>query len=155
MQPPRTAEVVNAEAVYGTVLISSLLYVFSLKFSAWDTLATTVEAVIVFFIAHVYAEIIANQTGTLSTAVHDALVRSRGLLLAAVVPLTIMLLAALGIVSKDRAVTSAVWASAVILGILGWFAVAPRSTKWWIRAIAALSTAGLGLVLVALKALTH
>jgi hypothetical protein len=156
MRRSRISTIVNGEAVYGTVLVAGLIYAFSMyDKETWQIFSTTLGTVLVFWIAHVYAEIVANREVAFSRAVHDALERSAGLLWAMIVPLGVMLLAALGALPDAVAVPIALWSAVVILGVLGWFAVASRSDKWWTRILGALLTAGLGLALIALKALIH
>jgi hypothetical protein len=152
----RIAEIVNGEAVYGTVLVAGLIYAFSLYGKeTWALFTTTLGTVVVFWIGHVYAEIVANRTATFRVAVREAFGRSAGLLWAMIVPLGVMLLAAFGALPDSAAVTIALWAAVVILGILGWFAVAARRKEWWARLFGALLTAALGFAIIALKALIH
>ena len=116
--------------------------------------------VIIFFAAHVYAGTLGRLAATngesgvraslAATARH-----SSGMLIASVPALIILLLGATRAIDDSAAMWSALIADAVVLGALGWMAVARWSTHWLPRILSALTTAAFGGVLVLLKAIIH
>ncbi len=148
--------VITGEAVYGTVLVAGLIYAFSnYKTDAWPIFYTTLGTVVVFWIAHVYAEIVANNISGAGHAVGEALHRSVGLLWAMILPLGLLLLGVFGLVPDNLAVNLALWASVLTLTVLGYLAVGERSTRFWARMLGAVATGALGGALILLKAFVH
>ncbi|KQZ05809.1 hypothetical protein [Microbacterium sp. Root53] len=153
---PWVSRALNAEAVYGTVLTAGLISAFSLYNPGLPTLiARTVGTVLVFWGAHVYAEIVGNRDLTWREAVREALQRSAGLLWALIVPVGCLAVAAALQLSLGTAVDIALWGAVVTLALLGWWAARQRRTSTLIKVLTASGTAGLGLALIALKALVH
>ena len=84
---PWVLRALNAEAVYGTVLTAGLISAFSLYNPGLPVLiAQTVGTVLVFWRAHVYAEIVGNWEISWREGVREALQRSAGLLWALLSP---------------------------------------------------------------------
>lgn len=159
---PAVARVMQSEeAIYGLILVSGMIVVSnSLVGTSANALLTVVVTVIVFFIAHVYAGSLARLAATDGAAGFFPSVRasarhSVGMLVAAVPPLVILLLGTTRVFPDDTAIWTALIVDTVLLGILGWFAVARWTKHVWPRFASALITATFGLVLVALKAFIH
>lgn len=153
---PWVSRALNAEAVYGTVLTAGLISAFSLYDPELLTLiARTVGTVVVFWGAHVYAEIVGNRDLSWRAAAREAMQRSAGLLWALIVPVVCLGVAAALQLSVDAAVDVALWGAVVTLALLGWWAARQRHASALGKVVTSLGTAGLGLALIALKALVH
>ena len=159
---PRVARLLTSEeSVYGLILVSGMIVVSgSAVGTSINALVTVGVTVIVFYLAHVYAGTLGRLAATdghagLRSSIVAAARHSRGMLVASVAPLIILLLGTTDLIDDGAAIWSALIVNTVILGVLGWIAVARWSTQWWPRLLSALITAGFGLVLIALKALIH
>ena len=153
---PWVSRALNAEAVYGTVLTAGLISAFSLYNPGLPALiARTVGTVLVFWGAHVYAEIVGNREMSWREAVREALQRSAGLLWALIVPVACLSVAALLGWPVDAAVDLSLWAAVVTLAVLGWWAARQRQAGLLAKLATGAGTAGMGLALIALKALVH
>lgn len=153
---PWVSRALNAEAVYGTVLTAGLISAFSLYDPGLLTLIVrTVGTVVVFWGAHVYAEIVGNRDLSWRAAVREALQRSAGLLWALIVPVSCLAVAAALQLPLETAVDIALWGAVVTLAVLGWWAARQRHAAPLAKVLTAAGTAGLGLALIALKALVH
>lgn len=153
---PWVSRAMNAEAVYGTVLTAGLISAFSLYNPGLPVLiARTIGTVLVFWGAHVYAEIVGNRAMSWREAVREGLQRSAGLLWALIVPVACLTAAALLGLSMDAAVDISLWGGVVTLAILGWWASRQRNDPALVKVVTAAATAGMGLALIALKALVH
>jgi hypothetical protein len=159
---PRVGRIITSEeAIYGLILVSGMIVATaSAGGTSLDAFITVVVTVIIFFAAHVYAGTLGRLAATngesgvraslAATARH-----SSGMLIASVPALIILLLGATRAIDDSAAMWSALIADAVVLGALGWMAVARWSTHWLPRILSALTTAAFGGVLVLLKAIIH
>ena len=151
----------SEEAIYGLILVSGMIVVSGThEGTALNAFATVGVTVIVFFAAHVYAGTLGRLAATdghagLGTSLRASAHHSLGMLLASIPPLVILLLGATRVIDDTTAMWTALIVDAVILGILGWIAVARWSTHWVPRLLSALLTAGFGGILIALKAIIH
>ena len=153
---PRVSRALNAEAVYGTVLTAGLISAFSLYDPTLpELIVRTVGTVVVFWAAHVYAEIVGNRETGWRPAIREALERSAGLLWALVVPLGCLAVAAALQLSTSQAVDVAVGGAVAALAVLGWWAARQRHAGELSRLITSAATAGMGFALIILKALIH
>ena len=84
-----------------------------------------------------------------------AVLASVVLLVAAVLPLVILLLGGLRILEDDTAMWMALGIDTLILGVLGFLGVARWSKSPWLRAGSALITAAFGVLVVLLKVFVH
>lgn len=159
---PRVARVLTSEeSVYGLILVSGMIVVSgTVVGTSVDALITVAVTVLVFYLAHVYAGTLGRLAATdgragLGASLKAAATHSRGMLVASVVPVAILLLGTTDVIDDTAAIWTALIADTVILGVLGWMVVARWSTHWGPRLLSALITAGFGLVLIALKAFIH
>ena len=173
-------DLVSESAIYGLILVSALLIVVSRgEQSSWDTFLKVSGTVVVFWVAHVFAHVVAqlsasgvrgeqagsgpapertNQSRELSEfrdALGHALTHSAGLLLAAIVPLAIIFAGVLSLISGDTATWAALWVDVALLGILGYFGSAGWTKRTSLRIAASAVTAALGVSIMLLKALIH
>ncbi|MDY0911117.1 hypothetical protein [Microbacterium sp. CFBP9034] len=159
---PRVARVLmSEEAIYGLILVSGMIVVSGTSVgTSINALITVAVTVLVFYAAHVYAGTLGRLAATdghagLAASIRSSVRQSGGMLLAAVAPLLVLLLGAVGLLDDDTAIWTALVVNTIILGGLGWTAVARWSTHWWPRLLSALFTAAFGGVLILLKAVIH
>lgn len=133
--------------------------------ASWRVLVKVLATLVVFWLAHVYAGVVAHlgdahddtlpTTARLAAATRAALLHSRGMLLAGVIPAVVLALGVVRLISDGQAIWGTLWTAVAVLGALGWFGVATWSTLPGQRALGAVLTSLLGMVLVLLKALVH
>ena len=159
---PAVARVLQSEeSVYGLILVSGMIVVSnSLVGTSFNALITVIVTVLVFYAAHIYAGTLARLAATDGAAgffpsLRASAKHSRGMLVAAVPPLVILLLGVWHVLEDDTAIWIALMVDAGLLAVLGWFAVARWTKKLWPRFLSAFITAAFGMVLVALKAFIH
>lgn len=159
---PRLARaLMSEEAIYGLILVSGMIVVSgSATGSSFNALMTVLITVLVFFTAHVYAGTLGRLAVTdgeagLRKSLGGALKQSSGMLLAALAPLVVLFLGTSRVIDDDTAIWTALLVDAVLLGILGWIAVARWSHHWYARLFGALLTAAFGGIIILLKALIH
>ncbi|QDZ16734.1 hypothetical protein FPZ11_06120 [Humibacter ginsenosidimutans] len=151
----------SEEAVYGLILVTGMIVVSnSLVGTSANALVTVAITVVVFFAAHVYAGTIAHLAtrqghGDLWISALAAAKRSIGMLVASVIPLLILLLGVSHVIDDDAAILTALAVDTVLLGVLGWLAVARWTPSFWVRMGSALVSAAFGAVIALLKALVH
>lgn len=149
------------EAIYGLILVSGMIVVSnSLVGTSANALISVVITVLVFFAAHVYAGTLARMAlgqgkVPLGASFRAAAGHSQGMLLVAVVPITILALGISRVVDDEAAIWGALIADTLMLAGLGWFAVARWAPSIWTKLGSAAITAVFGLVLVLLKVLIH
>lgn len=157
----------SESAVYGVVLVSGLLVIVANKSEAEPgaVLLKVLGTALVFWLAHVYAGALshladerepdASAAERLAHAVGHSLGHLWGMLVAPLVPAVILGAGAVGWISPERAIWGTLWGNVVLLAVLGYRGVSRWSGRTWLRLAGALVTAGLGLILVLLKALIH
>lgn len=156
-----TGVLMTEESIYGLLLVSGMIVVsHNLVGTSLNALLTVVVTVIVFFLAHVFAGTLARLAATeglagLRGAIGGAVHHSRGMLLVSVVPLAILLLGVTRVFDDEAAIWTALLVDVVILGVLGWLAVARWSPSVWLRVASSLITAGFGVIVTLLKVLIH
>lgn len=152
---------ISEESIYGLILVSGMIVVSnSLTGTSLGALIAVVVTVVVFFAAHVYAGTIAGMAkahshGDLRASFVAALHHSEGMLLIALAPILVLLLGVSQVIDDEVAIWTALFVDTVILGVLGWFAIARWSERTAVRMTSAVITAAFGAVLVVLKALIH
>lgn len=150
----------SEESIYGLILVSGMIVVSrSIVGTSLNALITVVVTVIVFFAAHVYAGTLArlasSHGATLGTSVRAAARHSQGMLLVSLIPIAVLLLGVTRAVDDDLAIWFALAVDTVLLGLLGWVAVARWTPRFWPRLWGSLITAGFGLVIVVMKVFVH
>jgi hypothetical protein len=159
---PRVGRILmSEEAIYGLILVSGMIVVSDAAVgTSINALVTVGITVLVFFAAHVYAGTLGRLAATdgqagLRASLRASLHQSSGMLVASALPLLVLLLGATRVIEDNTANWIALILNTVMLGILGWIAVARWSTHWVPRILSAVITAAFGLILVALKVLIH
>ena len=152
----RPFETNYAGAIYGTILSMAVISTVSkdpslgpVAIAGWAA-ATT----FVFFLAHVYADIVAS--GFARPAEAKNLLRSVArkqwpMVQGALIPAAAMLLAPLGVVSEENATYVAVYVGVIMLFFAG-LAIGGREQLGWIRMVTiGTINASIGLLIVGLK----
>lgn len=159
---PKVARLMmSEEAIYGLILVSGMIVVAG--GDGGDSLAaliTVVVTVIVFYLAHVYAgalERLAASEGKrrLGESLHAAARGSSGMLAASIPSIVVLTLGTTHVIDDSTANWTALVLNTVMLGVLGWIAVARWTTRWLPRVMSAVITAAFGGVLIGLKAAIH
>jgi hypothetical protein len=159
---PRVGRILmSEEAIYGLILVSGMIVVSgSSTGTSLDAFITVAVTVVVFFAAHVFAGTLGRLAATdghagLRASLRASSHQSGGMLLASVPPLAILLLGTTRVIDDSTSLWVALTVNTVMLGALGWIAVARWSTHWLPRILSALTTAAFGGVLILLKAVIH
>lgn len=150
-------------SVYGVLLVSGLIVVTSrYDNESWDVFVRVMGTVSIFWAAHVYSGVVAHMGDYgltikhgLGEALRESLRHSMGMLLAALIPLFVLLLGAVGAIAGTAAYWYALWADVIILAVLGYLGVARVTPKIHIRLLGALITSMFGIALVVLKVIIH
>lgn len=151
----------SEEAIYGLILVSGMIVVSGTnQGTSLNAFITVGVTVIVFFAAHVYAGTLGRLAATDGTAglrasLRSSVHQSSGMLLASVAPLIVLLLGVSRVIDDQTAMWTALVIDAVILGVLGWVAVARWNSHWSVRLLSAVLTSAFGGVLIILKAVIH
>lgn len=168
-------ELVSESAIYGLLLVSAMLIVVGRSDQGtWETFIKVGTTVVVFWVAHVFAHVISQlssarqptasgtehglsrqEAGALRQAFQYAFTHSSGILVAAILPLAIVLVGLLGFISGDAATWTALWVDVALLGVLGYFGTGGWTKRRSLRIVAGLVTALLGVSIMLLKALIH
>ena len=114
--------------MYGLVVVSAMLMVTNqYEITSREVFIKVLGTIVVFWLAHVFATAVsrmglaADAKSPFRESFRYALVHSAGLLIAAVVPLAIVLLGVVNLVSDDIALWTALWVDVLMLGLLGYF----------------------------------
>jgi hypothetical protein len=149
---------ITADAIYGLILYSALVAAVSDDSSdALEVLIFAEISLIIFWGAHVFAGTIANHGADvpLRTAVDRSIKHSVGMLIASILPSVPLIFGAFHLVSSDDAVSYALLVSMVILGILGYNALAQRKARAIVRILGGIGTAMFGLLIILLNIAVH
>ena len=148
-------------AIYGTVLVSALIAVGYDDDTDLDVLLFTLGSIAVFWVAHVYAGAVADlhlvdgHLKGVGRSILHSMRRASSILLPMLLPAVFLFLAVVHVLDEYVAFYLALATGTVVLGVLGWVAFALRGASWRGRVLGALSTAALGVAVVALSTLTH
>jgi hypothetical protein len=151
----------SESAIYGVVLVSSLIAIGWRENTDLEVLGFTFGAVIVFWLAHVYAGTISREeTGSprvraVLAAARTSAAHSSGMLLAMILPTIFLLLATVNVLDEYVAYYLALWAGTAVLAVIGWFTARRRGGHWGWWLLSALITASLGLLVTWLGSLVH
>ncbi|MHA7178429.1 hypothetical protein ACX80D_17500 [Arthrobacter sp. Sr24] len=156
------AQFYSESAIYGLISVSALIIVTDkYDITAYEMFSRVLLTVIVFWVAHFFANVVAhlskNQDGLphFKESFTYAFSHSIGLLLAAIIPLAIVLFGVLDLVNDDTAVWVALWVDVSLLTLFGFLSSRSWTRKLHYRVGAALVTTLLGVGIVLLKALIH
>ena len=148
-------------AIYGVVLVSSLIAIGWHENTDLEVLVFTFGAVLVFWLAHVYAGTVSREeTGSprwraIFAAARAAAAHSSGMLLAMILPTVFLILATVGVLDEYVAYYLALWVGVAVLAVIGWWTAARRGGHWTWRLVSAVITASLGMLVIWLGSLVH
>jgi hypothetical protein len=151
----------SESAIYGVVLVSSLIAIGWRENTDLEVLGFTLGAVIVFWLAHVYAGTVSREeTGSprwraIFAAARTSAAGSAGMLLAMILPTIFLILATVDVLDEYVAYYLALWVGALVLAVIGWWTAARRGGHWAWRLLSAVMTASLGLFVIWLGSLVH
>jgi hypothetical protein len=153
---------VTPDAVYGLILYAAIVGAVSDDDSdSVEVLVFSVISLVIFWGAHVFAATIASHgvkgghEVTLGSAVARSVRHSSGMLYAAILPSLVLLLGVFHVLDTDDAVSLALLAAMVVLGVLGYQAFAQRGSHVIVRVLGALGTALFGLFMIILNIAVH
>jgi hypothetical protein len=155
------------EAIYGTIVAMGVIAASAVGDEpAKIILADTVATLLVFWLAHVYVDVLANkvqeawhgQTGMpmmMARQFLAVMTREFSMVAAPALSLLFLLLSVLGLLEKGAAVTLALWSG--VAQLVGWgIAVARKPGRSWPGALlGGVSNGAFGLVIVGLESLLH
>jgi hypothetical protein len=147
----------DAAAIYGTIVTTAVIGAAGSK-PAQTVLELAVGTLLVFWLAHVYAEALAHhlQGARLHwSAITRAMAAERPMLEAPTLSLLVLLFGSIGLLNDRAAVVLALWIG--IAQLVGWGIAYARSQGWgWPMALAAGLVNGVfGLAVVILEVLLH
>ncbi len=151
----------SESSIYGVVLVGSLIAIAWREQTDLEVLMFTWGAVVVFWLAHVYAGTVSREdTGAprlraIFAAARSSAAHSSGMLLAMVLPTVFLLLATLNWMDEYVAYYLALWAGTLVLAVIGWFTARRRGGHWGWWVLSAVVTATLGLLVIWLGSLVH
>ncbi len=156
----RPFETNYAGAIYGTILSMAVISTASKDPSIGPVMIAVWAAAtaLVFFLAHVYADIVAAGFARPSEArdlARSAARKQWPLVQGALIPAAAMLLAPLGIVSEENATYAAVYVGVVVLFLAGLFIGARENLGWARMLTIGVVNAFIGVLIVLLKIFVH
>lgn len=152
----------SESTIYGLLMVSALLVVTNqYEVTSRDVFIKVLGTTLVIWMAHVFATavshmgVVTDRKSPFRESFRYAIGHSVGMLVASVVPLTIVLLGVLNLIRDDVAVWFALWVDVLMLGVLGYFSAARWTVKTSARFGVGAGTALLGICIVVLKAFMH
>lgn len=143
-------------------MVSALLVVTNqYEATSRDVFFKVCATTLVFWVAHVFATavshlgVVSDRKAPFRESFRYAVGHSMGMLVAAVIPLAIVLLGVLNLVRDDIVLWTALWVDALLLGLLGYFSAARWTARTSMRLLVGTGTALLGVCVVMLKAVMH
>lgn len=146
-------------SVYGIVLVTALIGVGWEDDTDLEVLLLVAGTVFVFWLAHIYAAIVASRAHRppppLSTAIRNGIRHTSGLVIAMVIPTLLLLLAVLGWLDEYTAYYLALASGVVLLALIGLGNAIRNGSSWPWRIAGMLATSGLGVLVIVLGVLVH
>jgi hypothetical protein len=145
-------------AIYGTIVATAVVAASAHDQRPGLILAATVATLLVFWIAHVYAEVLANglrQAGLDLKVVPAIIARELSMLAAPALSVLFLLLGALGLLGEGFAVRLALWSG--VAQLVGWGIDVGRrlGRSWLVALLGGVVNGVLGVVIVLLEVLLH
>lgn len=146
-------------SVYGIVLVTALIAVGVDDETDLDVLVFVLGTVFVFWLAHIYASVVASRGKRppvpLGRAILDGMRHTSGMLVAMLIPSLLLLLAVFGWVEEWTAYWLALGSGVVLLALIGWANASRNGSPWLWRIAGTLATTGLGLFVILLSIVVH
>ncbi|WP_394162159.1 hypothetical protein [Galactobacter valiniphilus] len=163
LSPSRLSRYVATEqGVYGLILVSGLIAsAGGLGASAGRVLLFVAVTVIVFWLAHVYASVVAGhgrwdaagKPKPLGVTIRESVREARGMLISSVFPMLALFLGVLGLLPDPASFWLALWTSVAALACLGYLSYRRLGASTPARLVGAVATASFGLVIILAKVL--
>ena len=145
--------------IYGLIVSASVMAAAGERGSVWDVTISVLVAVLVYWIADAFSEVLSHQIVSESTPtrahVVDLLRTRWALVEASYAPLLLVVLFRAAGATTNAAIEAGLGTATVLLAAFGWTAAARRGSGILGRVTAAVLTGALGLVMVVLKTTTH
>ncbi|WP_106813886.1 hypothetical protein [Microbacterium timonense] len=146
-------------AVYGLVLVTALVAVGWEEDTDFEVLLFVVGTVVVFWLAHIYAAVVASRAAQpakpLKTAVADGARHASGMLVAMLVPAALLFLGTIGLIEEYTAYFLALGSGIVMLAVIGYANAARNGSSWPWRIAGVLTTTVMGALVIGLSILAH
>lgn len=146
-------------AVYGLVLVTALVAVGWEEETDFEVLLFVVGTVFVFWLAHIYAAVVASRSSRpvkpLKTALRDGVRHASGMLVAMLVPAALLFIGAIGLVEEYTAYFLALGSGVLLLAVIGYVNAARNGSSWPWRIAGVVATTLLGLLVIGLSILAH
>jgi len=159
---PEEVAALLRERIYGGIAcLSTLLLLLRSpgESSAWSVVLDVVVATGSLWAASLLADLVAHLAAhgvAPRGAEAGRMFRTSGqLLAAAVVPLVLLVLAAVGVLRLEAALRAGVWVSVITLGLFASLAARRTNLAGWKRLLIVAALIGLGALVVLLKTLAH
>jgi hypothetical protein len=145
--------------VYGIVLVTALIAVGWEDDTDLEVLVFVVGTVFVFWLAHIYAAVVASRAArpplVLRTAVVRGIRHTYGMLVAMLIPAVLLGLGVIGLLDEYTAYYLALGSGIVLLGAIGYANAARNGSSWPWRIGGVLATTGLGAFVILLSIVVH
>ncbi len=152
---------VRPPTIYGTIIVSAVIVAANDNTTDFEVFELTLGTIVTVWVAHVFSEVVAgehavtNPPTPLRTVIRHAMGHASGLLIAAILPLLLLLVGTFGGLTEYIAYYASLGVAVLSLAVLGWLVFAHRGNAWPIRLAGAVGTALLGAIVVFLKSLIH
>jgi hypothetical protein len=149
----------DAGAIYGNIAATAVIAATGRHWPSGRVLAATTATLLVFWLAHVYADALAHHlrgaTRLRWATVAGAMAEERPMLEGPAPSLVLLLLGAFGLLDDHRAVNLALWAG--VAQLVGWGMAYARRQGWgWPTAVlAGLVNGAFGVAVIALEVILH
>lgn len=145
--------------VYGVVLVTALIAVSGEEDSDLDVLLFVVGTVFVFWLAHIYAAVVASRATKprvlLRTAIGRGIAHAYGMLISMLVPVALLAIGVVGWIDEEAAYDWALLSGVVVLAVIGFANATRNGSTWPWRIAGALSTSFLGILMIILSIIVH
>lgn len=146
-------------AVYGIVLVTALIALGWDDDTDLEVLVFVLGTVTVFWLAHVYAAVVASRghhpTPPFSASLRHGMQHTSGMVIAMVIPALMLSLAVVGWVEEYTAYYLALGSGVALLALVGLGNSIRNESRWPWRVASVLTTTAMGLVVIALSIIVH
>jgi len=144
--------------IYGIVLVTALIAGEVDAETDDDVIAFVLGTVVIFWIAHIYAAVVASRGKSpappLGRALRDGVRHSSGMALAMLIPIALLMTTYVG-VDEWSAYFAALLSGIVMLGAIGYLNARRNGSTWPWRVAGVITTMLLGIVVVLLSIAAH
>lgn len=145
--------------VYGVVLVTALIAVGWDDDTDLEVLIFVIGTVFVFWLAHIYAAVVASRAAdappSLRTALALGIRHTYGMLVAMLIPAFLLWLAVIDVVEEYTAYYLALGSGVVTLAVIGYANASRNRSPWYWRVAGVLATTALGLLVIVLSIIVH